>query len=94
MTTYSYREYKAWIAWLDNQEALDNPSRTDWYIIQLTLEVVNLFRKKPITDLKKGLITQKKKSTFVPEDKKTSYAKAIWKGVTGFGSKTWRGKRK
>ena len=46
MRAMSHREYLTWQAWL--RKEWNRPSRTDYYLMQLSADVRNLFAKKPV----------------------------------------------
>lgn len=86
----SHREYLMWIMFLG--EELDNPNKTEQYLMQIALEIrsgeVKNPRKLKLSDFK--LVYDNKKD--MPESKltkqqRTAISKATWRSRLGIGGK-------
>lgn len=76
MEKHTYREYLIWMEYL-NQE-LNNPSRTDYYLMQVAQAITSLFKKD-----KRGITLDKFVLTFKPQRPKSkeqlaAESKASW----------------
>jgi hypothetical protein len=82
MRSMTQREYEARMAWLD--EELNNPSRTDWYLMQIAAEV----RKSVVKDPSSVKLPSMKLKSSSPEPAKpitreeaTARSKSRWFGM-------------
>ena len=82
---HTHRELLVWNAWLDQE--WDNPSRSDWYAMQVAAEVQRLYEQrlkspKPVQvkDMKLNFTTEKDANKPLRVEKKvaTAWSKARW----------------
>lgn len=108
MKTKTNREYRTWMRWLENED--NNPSRSDWYLMQVAAEIRRSNRKDPnsvaVRDLKLTLKREKvvapiptASPTPAPDSSTvkatvTALAKSKWFGIVGFGGRASKIKRK
>jgi len=71
LESHSHRQHLGWLAWL--RKEWNEPDRHDYYIMRLTLEVLNLLRerKDKIQDLDKLKLPFKTKKEMEEEKKPT-----------------------
>ncbi len=86
----THREYLTWEHWL--QEEWNSPTRSDYYLMQLTQRVMQILRKNPnqvkLEDQKIPFsFGAKKKPTGSKLKAITAMAKAKWKAVMGSARK-------
>jgi len=85
MQSISHREFRTWVAW--RQDQLNNPDRTDYYLMQIAGYVSHVMSGKrwsPKDFMIKFQTGQKPQMT--PEQK-TEAAKASWRTRLGLGTK-------
>lgn len=81
---HTYRQYYAWMAWLDKQWSV--PSRTDYYLMQIAQAVSRVLSKKPkAIKLKHFKLSfgesNKPKPSKLSADERTAASKARWGGI-------------
>lgn len=93
MASMSNREYNVRLAWLDRQ--MNEPSRSDFYLMQIAQEVRRVLSKKPETILLEDHFkikfgrssTEPKELTQEDKDRATAVARSRWMGLVGPGGK-------
>lgn len=99
MRELTYREYRTWLTWLDEQ--WNNPSRSDYYMMQIAQAVarkgirnpqdvtVGMFRLPFV--MKKGEEEEKEKEPSapppIPPFSRVEVSQAIWLGSVGYTRK-------
>jgi hypothetical protein len=87
MRAHTYREYLAWLDWLEDQWNV--PNRSDNYLIQIAAEirnVVNSFSKNSLPVKLKDFILNFKRPKPVKrlsKEEKSKQAKSRWTGMLG-----------
>lgn len=78
MTRVSYSEYLIWIAYFELQ--LEDPSRTDLYLMQIACEIVRSRVKNPRGILLKDFVLKLNRREPKTADLKTitAHAKSVW----------------
>lgn len=77
----TYKQFEAWQEWFDVEYNI--PGRTDYYIMQLTGVVIDMFSKQR-TDLETIILKFVKKVVEAKTDEdKVADSKAFWSAVTG-----------
>lgn len=89
------REFKTWIAWLDDQ--LNIPNRNDYYLMQIAGYVSHVLSKKSWQPgdyklkFKVDAPVQSKQDRDKAKKRKTEYAKSTWRARAGLGREKHRG---
>lgn len=83
MEKHTHREYLVWNHYLDELEK--NPSKDNWYIIQLTAEVRRLFAKRPKRIKLKDFILKfgRQKEKVLDPEEQLRQSKSFWMGALG-----------
>lgn len=86
---HTYQDYLAWQQYLDEQ--YNEPSRTDYYLMQIACVLVNLFSGKNAKRLSIGDFLLKlrwkpkrRKPTTMTLEQRTAQSKAAWFAITGY----------
>lgn len=90
MSTTTHREFLTWCAWFDKE--WNQPSRSDWYLMQIAKEVFCVLRKdrKSITADKFKIEFKQvkpKSDSSLSKEVKTNWAKSAWMALVGYKGK-------
>lgn len=94
MRSKTNREYRTWMRWLENED--NNPSRSDWYAMQIAAEIRRSGRKDPnsvaVRDLKLTLKREKVVAPVSPTASSPTSAldsSTVKATVTAFAKSKW-----
>lgn len=80
------REFKARMAWLADE--IERPSRADWYVMQVAMEVKRGRVKHPnLVTLKEMVLEREKPTSPLTKEEATAKSKSLWYGMVGIQRK-------